>query len=282
MKLKLIIGLLLTFIANSLSKPVKEGALTTELVSSKESIHPGETIDIALRIKPNEGWHTYWKSPGIVGVPTKIDWTLPEGFKVGEILWPQPQTVKMGPYDAYGYDKEVFLVVPLTSSGSLEPGKKLFVKARVSWMCCSKVCQPGFADLSLELPVSKKNQTIKNTEWSKSIINSRSTFPLVNESWETSAVRNGDDIELTLKKIKGKNPTTPNNPYFFCEDGLIHSDKKQIIKIPSEKLIVLKLHISEFGPKKPTHLKGIFFNKSGLPDNSGAPPIYINVPILGY
>lgn len=282
MKLKLIIGLLLIFISNSISKPVKEGALTTELVSSKESIHPGETIDIALRIKPNEGWHTYWKSPGIVGVPTKIDWTLPEGLKVGEILWPQPQTVKMGPYDAYGYHKEVFLVVPLTSSRSLEFGKKLFVKARVSWMCCSEVCQPGFADLSLELPISKKSQPIKNTEWSKSIIKSRSTFPSVNESWETSAVRRGDDIELTLKKIKGKNPTTPNNPYFFCEDGLIHSDKKQIIQIPSKESIVLKLHISEFGPKKPTHLKGIFFNKSGLPDNSGAPPIYINAPIAGY
>ena len=279
MKLKLIIGLLLILICNSISKPVKEGALTTELVSSKESIHPGETIDIALRIKPNEGWHTYWKSPGIVGVPTKIDWILPKGLKVGEILWPQPQTVKMGPYDAYGYDKEVFLIIPLSSSPNLQPGTDLLVKARVSWMCCSKVCQPGFADLNLELPISKKNQPNKNTKWEKSIIKSRSTFPIANESWKTNAVRKDDKIILTLERFKNKNPAIPDTPYFFCEDGLIHSDKKQLIQISTGDSVVLKLQISDFGPENPTHLKGIFFNKNGLHDKSGASPVYINVPI---
>ena len=100
--MRLIFGLSLLFTTTLTAEPVREGALITELVSSKQSISPGETIDIALRIKHDKGWHTYWKSPGIVGVPTGIDWKLPDGFKAGKILWPQPETVKMGPYNAYG------------------------------------------------------------------------------------------------------------------------------------------------------------------------------------
>jgi DsbC/DsbD-like thiol-disulfide interchange protein len=277
--MRLILGLLLIFATNSIAKPVREGALITELVSSKQSITPGETIDIALRIKHDKGWHTYWKSPGIVGVPTGLDWKLPEGFKAGKILWPQPEAVKMGPYNAYGYHDEVFLIIPLTAPQNAEPGTKPLIQARASWMCCSTVCQPAFADLNLSIQISKKNQPHKNTKWSNLINDSRSTFAQANKSWKSTAVRKGKKIMLTLSPLEKEKPSLPKTPYFFCEDGLIHSDKKQSMKILPGQSIEFRLHISEFGPENPTHLKGIFYNKNGLPDNLGATPIYINAPI---
>ncbi|MEC7862320.1 MAG: protein-disulfide reductase DsbD domain-containing protein, partial [Verrucomicrobiota bacterium] len=228
-----------------------------------------------------KGWHTYWKSPGIVGVPTGLDWKLPDGFKAGKILWPQPETVKMGPYNAYGYHGEVFLIIPLTASQNAKPGTNSLVQARASWMCCSTVCQPAFADLKLSLQISKSAQPHKNTKWSNLINNSRSTFAQNNQSWKTTAVRKGKKIILTLSPLEKEKPSAPRTPYFFCEDGLIHSDKKQSIKILPDRSIVFRLHVSEFGPENPTHLKGIFYNKNGLPDNSGATPIYINAPIKG-
>jgi|TARA_B100001250_G_scaffold393762_1_gene396862 thiol:disulfide interchange protein DsbD len=277
--MRLILGLLLLFATHSIAKPVREGALITELVSSKQSIAPGETIDIALRIKHDKGWHTYWKSPGIVGVPTGLDWKLPEGFEAGKILWPQPEAVKMGPYDAYGYHDEVFLIIPLTAPQSAEPGSKSLIQARASWMCCSTVCQPAFADLNLSIQISKKNQPQKITKWSNLIKDSRSTFAKSNKSWKTTAVRKGKKIILTLSPIEKEKPSLPKTPYFFCEDGLIHSDKKQSIKISPGPSIEFRLHISEFGPENPTHLKGIFYNKNGQPDTSGVAPIYINAAI---
>ena len=279
--MRLILLLLFSFTANSISEPVREGALITELVSSKQSIAPGETIDIALRIKHDKGWHTYWKSPGIVGVPTGLAWKLPDGFKTGKILWPQPGTVKMGPYNAYGYHGEVFLIIPLTASQNAKPGTNSLIQARASWMCCSTVCQPAFADLKLSIQISKSAQPHKNTKWSNLINNSRSTFAQNNQSWKTTAVRKGKKIMLTLSPLEKEKPSAPRTPYFFCEDGLIHSDKKQSIKILPSRSIVFRLHVSEFGPENPTHLKGIFYNKNGLPDNSGATPIYINAPIKG-
>ena len=279
--MRLILLLLFSFTANSIAEPVREGALITELVSSKQSIAPGETIDIALRIKHDKGWHTYWKSPGIVGVPTGLAWKLPDGFKTGKILWPQPETVKMGPYNAYGYHGEVFLIIPLTASQNAKPGTNSLIQARASWMCCSTVCQPAFADLKLSIQISKSAQPHKNTKWSNLINNSRSTFAQNNQSWKTTAVRKGKKIILTLSPLEKEKPSAPRTPYFFCEDGLIHSDKKQSIKILPSRSIVFRLHVSEFGPENPTHLKGIFYNKNGLPDNSGATPIYINAPIKG-
>ena len=277
--MRLILGLILLSYTNSIAEPVREGALITELVSSKQSIAPGETIDIALRIKHDKGWHTYWKSPGIVGVPTGLDWKLPSGFKAGKILLPQPETVKMGPYNAYCYHGEVFLIIPLTSPQDADPGTKALIQARASWMCCSTVCQPAFADLNLSIQISKSGQLHKNTKWSTSIKNSRSTFAQDNQSWKTTAVRKGKKITLTLSPLEKENPSVPRTPHFFCEDGLIHSDKKQSIKILPGSSIVFQLHVSEFGPENPTHLKGIFYNESGLPDSSGATPIYINAPI---
>lgn len=279
--MRLILGIILLSYTNSIAEPVREGALITELVSSKQSIAPGETIDIALRIKHDKGWHTYWKSPGIVGVPTGLAWKLPDGFKAGKILWPQPETVKMGPYNAYGYHGEVFLIIPLTASQNAKPGTNSLIQARASWMCCSTVCQPAFADLKLSIQISKSAQPHKNTKWSNLIINSRSTFAQNNQSWKTTAVRKGKKIILTLSPLEKEKPSPPRTPYFFCEDGLIHSDKKQSIKILPSRSIVFRLHVSEFGPENPTHLKGIFYNKNGLPDNSGATPIYINAPIKG-
>ena len=277
--MRLILGVILLSYTNSIAEPVREGALVTELVSSKQSIAPGETIDIALRIKHDKGWHTYWKCPGIVGVPTGLDWKIPDGFKAGKILWPQPETVKMGPYNAYGYHGEVFLIIPLTASQDAEPGTKSLIQARASWMCCSTVCQPAFADLNLSIQISKNGQLPKDTKWSTPIRNSRSTFAQNNQSWKATALRKGKKIILTLSPLEKEKPSVPRTPYFFCEDGLIHSDKKQSIKILSDSSIVFRLHVSEFGPENPTHLKGIFYNKDGQPDDSGATPIYINAPI---
>ena len=122
--MKLISGFALLFLlaASASGEPVREGAVVAELVPSKKAISPGETILIALRMKHDAGWHTYWKSPGIVGVPTDLDWKLPKGFKAGGIQWPQPERVKMGPYDAYGYHGEVFLSLPFTAPSRCEAG----------------------------------------------------------------------------------------------------------------------------------------------------------------
>ena len=59
----------------------KDG-LTVQLVTAITEITPGEPFLVGLILDTEEGYHTYWKGPGIVGVATNLEWTLPEGFGI--------------------------------------------------------------------------------------------------------------------------------------------------------------------------------------------------------
>src|SRR5262245_53837871 len=71
--------------------PGADNPLKIELVSEVTSIVPGKPFYVGLHLQHQPGDHTYWRFPGIVGVPTGIKWELPEGFKAGPIEWPEPQ-----------------------------------------------------------------------------------------------------------------------------------------------------------------------------------------------
>ena len=59
-------------------------------------------------------WHTYWKNPGDSGLATSLSWTLPAGFAAGEIVWPTPQQLPVGPLMNFGYEGTLLLPVPVT------------------------------------------------------------------------------------------------------------------------------------------------------------------------
>ena len=65
--------------------------VTATLMAERPAIAPGETIWVGLRLQMDEGWHSYWRNPGDSGLPTMIDWSLPDGLAAGPIQWPAPE-----------------------------------------------------------------------------------------------------------------------------------------------------------------------------------------------
>src|SRR5574337_1136515 len=59
-----------------------------QLVSDKLSAKPGQPVLVGLKLRMIPDWHTYWKNPGDSGLPTRIQWELPPGWKAGPIQWP--------------------------------------------------------------------------------------------------------------------------------------------------------------------------------------------------
>jgi thiol:disulfide interchange protein DsbD len=57
------------------------------LAAQTQGAAPGSTIYVALIQTIDKGWHTYWRNPGDAGEPTKITWTLPAGWRAGDIVW---------------------------------------------------------------------------------------------------------------------------------------------------------------------------------------------------
>ena len=123
------------------------------LLAEFNAITPGEVLPIALHQKISDGWHIYWKNPGDSGEPTSMIWDLPKGFSSGEILWPAPHQIPLGPLVNFGYEGEVTLLTSILVPEVLQ-GDKVTLTTHANWLACKDICVPESVDLSLTLPVS--------------------------------------------------------------------------------------------------------------------------------
>lgn len=133
--------------------PVQSDHIEVELVAAATSVEPGTPLKVGLRMLPDPGWHTYWKNPGDSGLPTTLDWTLPEGAQASDIAWPYPEAMPMGHLINYGYEDEHLLPVTIDVPARLTVGDEFRIEVRAEWLVCEEICIPGDADLSLTLPV---------------------------------------------------------------------------------------------------------------------------------
>ena len=86
-------------------------SVQVELVASQTAAVAGQDFEAGLLIRHDPHWHTYWRNPGDSGLPTRLELQLPAGWKAGEILWPAPARVLIGPLANYGYEGDVVLPV---------------------------------------------------------------------------------------------------------------------------------------------------------------------------
>ena len=122
-----------------------------DLIADATAVTPGKPFTIGLRLRMAPHWHTYWEYSGDAGLPTKIAWELPEGFKAGPIQWPVPEKiVSPGDIINYGYNNEVVLLTEITPPAQL-PAGEITLKGKASWLVCEDLCVPGSAELSVPL-----------------------------------------------------------------------------------------------------------------------------------
>jgi len=171
--------------------------VSVELLSEAESVRPGETFWIALRQQIAPGWHTYWGvNPGDAGEPTRVEWTLPAGFAVGEIAWPYPTRIPSGIAMSYGYEGEVVLPIPVTASRDVAPGATVTLRGQASWLVCEKICIPEEAPVALSLPVMADTPR-PDQRGAPLIAAARRNLP-VPSPWPASFVATPETVTLTV------------------------------------------------------------------------------------
>src|SRR5207302_10447906 len=133
------------------------------LLADTSAIVPGKPFTAGLFLRMAPGWHTYWKFSGDAGLPSEIKWSLPSGWKVGEIEWPIPlKTNDPGDIQTYGYQDEVMLIQEITPPDKID-NSPVKLSAKADWLVCERICIPGGANVDLELPVAMAAQP-KNTD----------------------------------------------------------------------------------------------------------------------
>lgn len=254
------------------SEPARyPGLREIRLVTDIEAVRPGESFTVGLLLRHEEGFHTYWKSPGIVGVAPHIEWKdLPIGFQPGEIQWPAPQTTKMAQLTAWGYETDTCLLIPFTVPADLGDRESVTLKARIGWMCCATSCHPGWHEFSLTLPVHRdaSAQVARDEEWSAIFAESRSRMPVAAPAgWQFTAREvAADSIQLVVHAPADQPGVDFSKVYFFCDDNQVDSDEPQrVAELSGVPGAVLTFTRPEFSPEKPKALSGVLFHPDGWP-----------------
>lgn len=123
------------------------------LVADHATVAPGQSFKAGLRIIHDKGWHTYWANPGDSGLPTRFDWTLPNGASAGDIEWPLPERLLAGGLTNFGYSDALLLPATLRVPADASPGSRFRATLRARWLICEETCIPDEATLVLDLPV---------------------------------------------------------------------------------------------------------------------------------
>lgn len=128
---------------------------TVDLVPAISSIRPGSPFQVGLLFRLEPGWHIYWKNPGDSGQPPRLKWELPAGFTAGEIEWPAPKRLPVGPLLDYGYEGDVLLPITIEASPEVPANSSQNLNVSLRVLVCRETCMPGKAALALTLPVRR-------------------------------------------------------------------------------------------------------------------------------
>jgi thiol:disulfide interchange protein DsbD len=226
-------------------------------------VQPGKTITVALRLVHDPHWHTYWVFPG-TGLPTTIKWTLPPGWRAGEIQWPAPHVLKdrTGNIVGNGYEDETLLPVTLTAPANATTGSAI-LSAAVDWLECENICVPGSAKLTLALQVDNAAPQ-PDSAWGQKIRATVAALPQSDPAWKFSATRDTKAKTVTLTVTPAATAGhTPKDLHFFSEDGLVAYDQPQTVKPDGRGGFALTLPISSDGPAEAKKLAGVLTSENG-------------------
>ncbi len=257
--------------------PVRTEHVEAELLAERAAAAPGQPAMVALRLRMDEHWHTYWRNPGDSGLPTKIRWQLPEGWTAGPILWPHPEAQRVGPLMNYGYSGEVLLLVELTPPAGARPGP-VPVKADASWLVCNDICIPEKAALALDFAVagSPGEPVAANAaRFSAARLRLPAAAP---EGWKVESALSGNRLTLRLAPPAGA-VAPAQVAWFPLRENFVDHPAPQVLQRDGNGV---RLEVKLVEPVAPgvQEAAGVFVAGSPWPGLGGRTALEATAPVL--
>ncbi|MBC8024146.1 MAG: thiol:disulfide interchange protein, partial [Burkholderiales bacterium] len=254
---------------------VKTEHVEAELVSEKTASQAGRPVTVGLKLRMEPHWHTYWKNPGDSGLPTKIQWVLPAGWKAGEIQWPYPRPLPVGPLMNYGYEDEVVLLTELTPPANAAPGR-VPIKARAEWLVCKDICIPEKGELDATLTLAASDGPA-DPRMEAAIARARNLLPVEPAGWKFDSSLQGRSLVLRLMPPEGV--SAPAKVAFFPErEGLIEPAAPQ--KVSREgRGVRIEMKLADPPVAGVTTVKGVAVSDAGWPGTASRKAIEVVAPV---
>ena len=145
----------------------------------------GNVLLGGIDIRLDDGWKTYWRTPGDSGVPPRFDFSQSDNVETVTALFPAPMNFPDGGGGtSFGYQKHV--VLPLRVAPK-DPARPVALRAAISYAVCEKIC----------LPVEATTEVIFSSAASaqdSGLMAALNTVP--------KPARVGDDGPLTLRDVR--------------------------------------------------------------------------------
>lgn len=112
-------------------------------------VKPGQTFEITVNFKIEDGWHIYDSQPGEAGRPATIQLDLPPGFQHDPPRWSPSSSFEDAGTNYNGYEGSATVKVTVHAPQKIDKKTPAIVLTHVTWLACSDQCVPGEADNSL-------------------------------------------------------------------------------------------------------------------------------------
>lgn len=193
-------------------------------------VAPGDTVDVAVTMTPEKGWHGYWVNPGDAGQETAFYWTLPGGWSAGEPAYPVPGTLMVAGFMNHVYEADYAILVPITVAKDAAPGRAYPVSLDLEWVACSDtICVPqqGSFATSVEVAAVGGKPEQRFDEWRAAIpplIDSKAQFEIA-----------GGKLRIGIPLPAGLEITAPH--LFLRESGVVDYAAPQIFRRTGDWLV---------------------------------------------
>lgn len=207
------------------SEPFESAPVNARLIVAEEGVAPGAAnLSAGLALDLGEGWKTYWRSPGEVGIPPEIDWSESDNLADVEFLWPAPERFTAFGIENFGYHERVVFPLRLKLE---RPGEPVHLAAMVRLLTCSDVCVPQDFNLSLSLGTGSGI----DTEAAAEITAFAERVPLDAGAAGIVASRVHVDAERTVLTVGLESSTAFTAPDVFAEFGTATSFGRPDIRL---------------------------------------------------
>lgn len=188
--------------------PKKSAAVTHTLVADVQTVAAGVPFRVGIRFDVKEGSYLYYKTPGSLGLPTRIDFQLPEGFTVGPLQFPSPE-IKHEQLDKpviyYVYPRSTVISAEVTPPKDLPAGSTVDVRASINYQFCDESNCTPVTDRDLSLVLATGPEPIPSEE-AKQIQRAVRQVPRADSAEvvqvepfvNVDAIRPNDQIKLAL------------------------------------------------------------------------------------
>ena len=189
--ISLLMWLTCSFAQARQSLPLDTGNTEIILISDVDTAAPGASFTVALRMKFDGNWYTYWRNAGDSGEPVHIVWDLPDGVTAGPISWPAPKTKTVGPIVSYAMDIDVWLPVEISLNENIDPNAPITLRAHAYYLVCDDICIPEDGALTLPMAVGPK---VENPTHSVLIKSAQSKIPILGKAQGSAHLENGQVV----------------------------------------------------------------------------------------